>query len=330
MSRKSKLSGLMQAAQEVRSEDSSTDRQAGSVDKIQNVALDRIYINPAQHRKYFAPEEQQKLQSAIRQNGFQGAVLLRYLPDNLREAIDSSFDFELVFGESRTRAVRALGWNSIPSVVKQLTDEQVHRIRLDENLVRKDLNPLEEMDGLLEVAADELEIPTTAVLSLLDEVENATRRNIDLKGDVALQAEKLQNVLDYYKKGSLSGFRTKYRKLQKLPGDIKLAVRKSLDWSKAVEIKPIKDPQERKKILKWAIENNPSIKEIRAKRKELASKADSSIAAKRSSDTSGLKEKFYAAVSKVKDSEAWDNPKKQQRLNKLITEFEKVFGIEVL
>ncbi len=326
MSRKSKLSGLMQAAQEVRSEDSSTNGQDSSVDRIQNIALDRIYVNPAQHRKYFAPEEQQKLQSAIRQNGFQGAVLLRHLPDNLRESVDGSFDFELVFGESRTRAVRALGWSSIPSVVKELTDEKVHRIRLDENLVRKDLNPLEEMDGLLEVAADELEISSTAVLSLLDEVENATRRNIELKGDVALQSEKLQGVLDYYKKGSLSGFRTKYRKLQKLPDDIKSAVRKSLDWSKAVEIQPIKDPEERKKVLKWAIEKNPSIKEIRQKRRDL--KAAANKGSSPSEEGNALKEKFYRQMNKAATSEVWDSPKQQKRIQKLMADFENIFGTE--
>lgn len=325
MNRKSKLSGLMQAAQEVRSEDNSGDGQASSVDRIQNIALDRIYVNPAQHRKYFAPEEQQKLQIAIRQNGFQGAVLLRHLPDTLRESTGGDFDFELVFGESRTRAVEALGWSSIPSVVKDLTDEQVHRIRLDENLVRKDLNPLEEMDGLLEVAADELGIPPAAVLSLLDEVENAIRRNIELKGDVALQSEKLQNVLDYYKRGSLSGFRTKYRKLQKLPDDIKSAVRKSLDWSKAVEIKPIKDPDERKKVLKWAIEQNPSIKEIRQKRRDI--KSASNKGGRSSGESNALKEKFYQQVTKASSSEIWDDPKQQKQLQRLIADFESIFDL---
>lgn len=325
MNRKSKLSGLMQAAQEVRSEDSSENVQANSVDRIQNIALERIYVNPAQHRKYFAPEEQQKLQIAIRQNGFQGAVLLRHLPDNLRESTGGNFDFELVFGESRTRAVEALGWSFIPSVVKDLTNEQVHRIRLDENLVRKDLNPLEEMDGLLEVAADELGMPPAAVLSLLDEVENAVRRNIELKGDVALQSEKLQNVLDYYKKGSLSGFRTKYRKLQKLPDDIKSAVRKSLDWSKAVEIQPIRDSEERTKVLKWAIEQNPSIKEIRQKRRDIKS------ASNKESNSSGagnaLKEKFYEQMNKASSSEVWNNPKQQEQLLKLIADFESIFDL---
>lgn len=330
MTKKSRLAILMEAAASTAGADAqSLGSKGGSVNKIQNIAIDKVYVNPTQHRTYFDPDEQQKLQNAVQQNGFQGAILLRPLPESLSDVANEGCEYELVYGESRIRAVRALDWDTIPSIVKRLNDQEVHRIRLDENLVRKDLNPLEEMNGLLEVAADELGVSAKRVLSLMDEVQNAEKRGKELTSDVASQAEKLQSVLDYYKKGTLLGFRGKYRKLQALPEDIKAAVQKSLDWSKAVEIKPIKNPGDRKKVLKWAVENNPSIKEIRAKRKELASKADSGVVTNSGGD-SGLREKFYDAISKVKESEVWENPKQQKRLNKLIADFEKVFGIEVL
>ena len=325
MSRLSKLTDMMQAAEVTAGASSISGLQGRSVSRIQNVSLEKIYINPTQHRKYFDPDEQQKLRNSIEQNGFHGSILLRPLPGNLEDIADTYCEYELVYGESRTLAVKSLKWESIPAVVRELNDREVHRIRLDENLVRKDLNPIEEMDGLMEVAADELETTVDRVLSLLDEVENSTRRNVPLKGESSLLAEKLQNVLDYYKKGSLSGFRTKYRKLQRLPDDIKQAVSKSLEWSKATEISPIKDDEERQKVLKWAIENNPSTKEIRQKRKEI--KNAKCNTANYTKNENELKKKFYKGVASVGESDAWHNPEKQKGIQKLIEELEMLFNI---
>ena len=100
------------------------------------------------------------------------------------------------------RAVRELGHETIPAIIQELTDSETRRVRLDENLIRKDLNPLEEVEGLLEVAADELEISTQKIITLLDEIANAASRKKQLKSDIAIQAEKLQSDMKIYIKGS--------------------------------------------------------------------------------------------------------------------------------
>lgn len=114
MSRQSKLSDMMQAALSTAGVDTGVEgSKDSSVSRIQNIELTKIYINPAQHRKYFDLDEQKKLQNAIQQNGFQGAILLRPLPANLQKAKNDGCEFELVYGESRTRAVRTMEWDSI-------------------------------------------------------------------------------------------------------------------------------------------------------------------------------------------------------------------------
>ena len=52
--------------------------------------------------------------------------------------------WELVAGERRTRAARLLGWSTIRAEVVDLDDDQAWRAMLEENLVRADLDPLEE------------------------------------------------------------------------------------------------------------------------------------------------------------------------------------------
>ncbi len=326
MSTKSKLAGMMNAAKSASKENSDNlGSRGGQIHRIRNIEVSKIYANPEQHRKYFDPDAQQKLKNAIEKNGFKGAILLRPLPENLSDQANKEHEYELVYGESRLRAVIALSWDIIPATIEDLSDEEVHRIRLDENLVRKDLNPIEEMEGLLEVAADELKVSKQQVLSLLDEVDNALKRNKKVTGDIARQSKQFTSVLDYYNKGSLSGFRTKYRKIQRLPDDIKKAVTESLDWSKAVEIAPIKDPNERSKVLSWAIANNPSIVQIRQKRKEIKAKAANG---NHQGTGTEVKERLYKSLKRVKNSDVWENPEKVQKLKKLTAEFESIFGIK--
>ena len=201
----------------------------------------------------------------------------------------------------------------------------MRRIRLDENLVRKELNPLEEVEGLLEIAADELGISTGKIISLLDEVANAAKRNKELTGINARQAEQLQEILNYYKKGTLSGFRTKLRKLQRLPDDIRKAVQEKLSWAKATEIAPVKDMEIRKKLLEWAIEDNPSLIDIRKRRKELTKLTDHGN--QLPANDSAIKIRFYRGLAKISKSEEWANPRNKARINHLIQEIEDIFQV---
>lgn len=52
--------------------------------------------------------------------------------------------FEIAAGERRTRAVRLLGWETMPAVVREMDDETAAAIMLAENVQRADLSPIEE------------------------------------------------------------------------------------------------------------------------------------------------------------------------------------------
>ena len=333
MSRKSKFAAMTEAIQSVKTEETSVfdseDENAAesSADNIELIDLSLIYVNPDQFRKYFDPDEQEKLKNSIQENGFQGAILLRPLPNEIKTKIGGNYEFELIYGESRYRAVKNLGHDTIPSMVRELTDSQTRRIRLDENLVRKNLNPIEEVEGIVEIAADVLGVSTKKVVSLLDEVANAASRGKGLKGDVALQADQLQEVLDYYKKGTLTGFRTKRAKLQRLPDDIKKAVQERLNWTKAIEIAPVKDAGIRKKMLQWAIKENPSVAEIRKRRRELIKSVNQGK--QNPANDNLMKMSFYKGLAEIRKSEEWSNPENEERIKHLIQEIEEIFHIKI-
>jgi ParB family chromosome partitioning protein len=51
--------------------------------------------------------------------------------------------YQLVAGAHRLRAAQLLGWDVIPAVVIQVSDDQARLAEIDENLIRHELNPLD-------------------------------------------------------------------------------------------------------------------------------------------------------------------------------------------
>jgi len=97
------------------------------------VAVELIDTNPFQPRREFSEASLKGLVDSIRATGVVQPVLLR--PANGR--------YQLVAGERRWRAARLAGLQTIPALVRGLSDQQALELSLTENLLREDLNPLE-------------------------------------------------------------------------------------------------------------------------------------------------------------------------------------------
>lgn len=101
------------------------------------IPVGEIQPNPFQPRSDFEPEALGGLMESIRENGLLQPLVVRPAGDR----------WELVAGERRWRAVRKLGWERAPAIVRDLRDEQMLVLALVENLQRESLNPLEEALG---------------------------------------------------------------------------------------------------------------------------------------------------------------------------------------
>ena len=115
-----------------------------------HVPLARIVASTTNPRRHFDAAKLAELAESIRASGVHTPVLLRPLP-GARVAETASMDprpeYELVSGERRYRASQQAGAETIPAMVRALTDDQVLEIQLVENLQRDDLQPLEEAQG---------------------------------------------------------------------------------------------------------------------------------------------------------------------------------------
>lgn len=101
------------------------------------VAVEEIRPNPFQPRSDFEPEALEELIESIRENGLLQPLVVRPTDEG----------WELVAGERRWRALRKLGWDRAPAIVRELDDEQMLVLALVENLQRENLSPLEEALG---------------------------------------------------------------------------------------------------------------------------------------------------------------------------------------
>ncbi len=110
------------------------DAFTGTAD-ITEIPLSQIKTNPFQPRTNFDPLKLQELADSIKVHGVIQAVVV---------APAGERGYYLIVGERRCRAARMAGLTRIPAVVKDYDERDMLEIALVENLLRDDLNPIEE------------------------------------------------------------------------------------------------------------------------------------------------------------------------------------------
>ncbi len=107
--------------------------------KIMYVSPNSILPNPDQPRRQFDPASLSELAESILRYGVLQPLTVRRLPQG---------GFELVAGERRLRASKLAGLKSIPCILLNVDGESSGLIALVENLQRRDLDFIEEAEGL--------------------------------------------------------------------------------------------------------------------------------------------------------------------------------------
>lgn len=104
----------------------------------------QIKPNKGQPRKSFKEEDLSELTDSIRQNGVLQPLLVR----------KKGNEYEIVAGERRYQAAKAAGLDEVPVIIREVSDEDVFKLALIENLQRSDLTPLEEARGYRQLIKD--------------------------------------------------------------------------------------------------------------------------------------------------------------------------------
>lgn len=110
---------------------------SGDVGKIGKLKVSLIAPNRFQPRKRFDDEKLGELKDSIVGKGIIQPVIVRPIADG----------YELIAGERRLRAVKELGYDEIPAIVKDVSDADSLELSLIENIQREELNPIEEANA---------------------------------------------------------------------------------------------------------------------------------------------------------------------------------------
>jgi len=109
--------------------------RAASGDEVREIPLEMIDPNPYQTRTQFDEVALNELAESIKTNGLLQPIVVRPKADGR---------YILVLGERRCRASKMAGEKSVPAMVRSVSDQHAAEMTVVENLVRKDLNCLEQ------------------------------------------------------------------------------------------------------------------------------------------------------------------------------------------
>lgn len=220
---------------------SSLDDPVQPGESIQELSIETIQPNPWQPRREFDPEGLTELVESIQEFGVIEPVVVRSHPETT--------GYQLIVGERRLRAATQAGLQKIPAVIREASDRDCQLIALAENLHRKDLNPLDTLEGVLNLVALQTGQTPDQIKKVTRQAGTARRENQPLEGEVAEQAQVLQAVLDKTLKISIESF-GKQLALLKLPEDLKAAIcTQNLPYTKALEVAKLASIEARQALI---------------------------------------------------------------------------------
>ena len=120
------------------------DKDKGLSNNSSYLPIEHLVPNLSQPRKDFSIDELNSLASSIEETGIIQPILVRKNNDV----------YEIVAGERRWRAAQIAKIHEVPVLIKELTDEEVVKISIIENIQRVDLNPIEEANSYQKLIQD--------------------------------------------------------------------------------------------------------------------------------------------------------------------------------
>lgn len=277
----------------------------------QVVAISSIRLPQQQPRRYFDPDKLEQLTISVKKLGILEPLLVRLLHPG---------EYELVAGERRYRAAQKAGLTEIPVVVRELTDEEALQLSLIENLQREDLNPVEETEAILQLLATQLSSSAEEARALLYRMQNEVKGKVTQNVLGSQEGELVKTMFDSLGLMSWESFVSSRLPLLNLPDEVIEALRQGqIEYTKAQAIARLKDTQARQALLFKAIQENLSLKEILERIR---------LQRKPQEKPQSLKIIFKETSNRLQKAKFWDNPKKQQALEKLLKQMEALLAEE--
>lgn len=154
-------------------------------ERLQRIELAKLRECTHNPRQRFDEEALERLAASVAEHGVLTPLIVR--PSKLREEL-----FEIASGHRRYRAARKAGLESVPCLVRELTEEEFVEVLTVDNLQREDLDPLEEAEGYRQLLA----LPGRKVEQVAAAVSRSTKYVYDRVKLLELGDEARQLLID--------------------------------------------------------------------------------------------------------------------------------------
>lgn len=298
-----------------------SEAQAGTDSQATNqISLVQIKLPSSQPRRYFDPQKLEELSRSIKELGILEPLLVRPLAGG---------NYELVAGERRYKAAKLAGLTEVPVIIRSMNDVTASKVQIVENLQREDLNPLEETEGILDLLALQLDMQRNEVTSHLNKMRNVCDRyseDSDVRHNIVSQRETIiiEELFSSLGRMGWQSFVKHRLPLLNLPVDVMDALRiGKIEYTKARAVATVKDEEQRASILDATIAQDLSLTKIKELIKQLPS-------SKQETSPTIFKKRYSEIGKRLSQSKVWFDTKKSKRLEKLLSELEKLFDESVV
>lgn len=149
---------------------------------LKNLPVEFLQRGKYQPRRDMHQDALQELAESIKAQGVMQPIVVRAVGED---------KYEIIAGERRWRATQLAGLDTIPAVIRDVSDEAAIAMALIENIQREDLNPMEEAVALKRLQ-DEFELTQQEVADALGKSRSAVAnllRLLNLTNEVRTMVE---------------------------------------------------------------------------------------------------------------------------------------------
>lgn len=150
-------------------------QETSSAGQVVDVEVTAVRANPRQPRRSMDVESLEELARSIEATGMVQPVIVR----PARESQEKGKTYELIAGERRWRAAQMAGHTVIPAILRKASDTESLEIALVENVVRQQLNPVDEAYAL-RVLLEDLEVTQEALAQRVGKSRSSIANKIRL------------------------------------------------------------------------------------------------------------------------------------------------------
>lgn len=269
----------------------------------------------SQPRKYFDHSAMEKLKRSVKRFGVQEPLLVRRGSDD---------KLEIISGERRWRVSLDLNKEKLPAICKDFSDDEALEMALVANLMREDLNVVEETDSIIALISLRLNIERSNLPSVLFKIKNLRSRRQLSNQEIAEELSENSEILNSISIGDIDSILAEFSvtlesfvanrltAIQKMPEKLLGAVREGrVDLSKADVIR--KAPENEQDALLKQVEEGLTKADLMEKVKALKSSE---------AEVPDIRDRIHQSYNRIRRKTSWKQVESDPKLRKKLQRIE--------